>query len=98
MKNKTIIDRWEKIGFLKGLDDKQKEIAQNGTNQSCRFFAPSIAVCRISDQYQQKSIDLVRIVYNFDILSGCVELWQSTYYNQYKRGQNHAEKRTYFDL
>ena len=23
----TIIDRWEKIGFLKGLDDKQKEIA-----------------------------------------------------------------------
>lgn len=27
MKNKTIIDRWEKIGFLKGLDDKQKEIA-----------------------------------------------------------------------
>ena len=46
----------------------------------------------------EKRIDLVRIVYNFDKLPRAIELWQSAYYNQDKRGFNHAEERAYFNL
>jgi hypothetical protein len=34
----------------------------------------------------KKRFDLVRIVYNYDNLFSAIELWQSAYYNQVKRG------------
>ncbi len=53
---------------------------------------------RIVTENEEVAADLVRMMYNFDKPSLTIEMWQTAYYNQSKRGCRYAENGAYTDL